>query len=518
MKEVFTVRPGSRVLCDGEFATVRYVGELPHILGNDIWYGVEWDNVCRGRHNGTHHGVKYFDTSHPTSGSFIRPQKADLGRTCLEAIVERYRKEENLLDVDVMRLPQKAGRDRVIELVGAEKVGQKQSHLDKLEEVVLRDMRVNGAGQPGELQTLIPSVTVLDLSRNLLSFWSEVARIAEQLPCLRELNVSENLIPVPEHSEDLQPSFRTLKTLVLNKMSYSWEQVLTCSKMWPQIERLELWKNEISLLFTPDSSTLQSLKYLSLEDNPLYSWQEVCKLGNLPRLEVLCLGNTTLSNIQFPGVKPNQKTDLFPALHCLMITHNRITQWKDIAELNKLVHLRELRISHNPVMTEFTPETCRQLVIAKLDCLQRLNREEVRRKKILGLVDLERKSLYRYNVVTMEASCLCLCDLSTSKGNFYQDSGRSHEQNGMVPHRFETVEICTPNDPSFSPVIKKLPSTMTVGKVKALVKRMYNVGVHEMSLGCVSSQAANMEIELDNDLRQLSFYSVGNGDRLCVYW
>ncbi|XP_013785307.1 tubulin-specific chaperone E-like [Limulus polyphemus] len=474
MKEVFSVRPGSRILCDGEFATVRYVGELPNILGqlhlqrkgNDIWYGVEWDNVCRGKHNGTHHGVKYFETS----------------------------------------------------------------QLDKLEEVVLREMRVNGAGQPGELQTLISSVTVLDLSRNLLSSWLEVARIAEQLLCLRELNVSENLIPVPEHPEDLQPSFCTLKTLVLNKMSYSWEQVLTCSKMWPQIERLELWKNEISLLSTPDSNTLLSLRYLSLEDNPLYSWQEVCKLGNLPRLEVLCLGNTTLSNIQFPGVKPNQKTDLFPVLQCLMITHNRLTQWKDVAELNKLINLRELRISHNPVMTEFTPETCRQLVIAKIDCLQRLNREEVTRQERRG-AELDYLKRYWQSWIQNGGHS----DLQKAKPtlDFVAEHPRFtklieifgpleesevRQQHSCLRNSLITVEICTPNDPSFSPVIKKLPSTMTVGKVKALVKRIYNVGIHEMRLGCVSSQAANMEIELDNDLRQLSFYSVGNGDRLCVHW
>lgn len=38
--------------------TVRYVGEVPSTRG--IWLGVEWDDAGRGKHDGTHDGVRYF--------------------------------------------------------------------------------------------------------------------------------------------------------------------------------------------------------------------------------------------------------------------------------------------------------------------------------------------------------------------------------------------------------------------------------------------------------------------------
>lgn len=70
---------GARVedLKDGERATVRFVGEVPPTKG--LWLGVEWDNPgVRGKHNGSHEGVKYFDpvnTTHEASSSFVRSGK-----------------------------------------------------------------------------------------------------------------------------------------------------------------------------------------------------------------------------------------------------------------------------------------------------------------------------------------------------------------------------------------------------------------------------------------------------------
>ena len=52
------------------------------------WFGVEWDDVSRGKHSGIHEGVQYFTCSVPNSGSFLRPKKADLGNTFVDAVQE----------------------------------------------------------------------------------------------------------------------------------------------------------------------------------------------------------------------------------------------------------------------------------------------------------------------------------------------------------------------------------------------------------------------------------------------
>lgn len=53
-------------------------------------------------------------------------------------------------------------------------------------------------------------------------------------------------------------------------------------------------------------------------------------------------------------------------------------QWSCINELNKLACLEEIRLKSNPIMNLATPETVRQLLIAKLKHIKLVNRTEVK--------------------------------------------------------------------------------------------------------------------------------------------
>lgn len=87
-EEVTASAVGRRVACDGERATVLYVGPIPPTEGENrskisprnhnnrpgdtlakqddsyltsgLWLGVEWDHPSRGKHDGSHEGVQYF--------------------------------------------------------------------------------------------------------------------------------------------------------------------------------------------------------------------------------------------------------------------------------------------------------------------------------------------------------------------------------------------------------------------------------------------------------------------------
>lgn len=50
---------GQRLSLKGQICTVQYVGAVQNKSGE--WLGVEWDDPARGKHNGTHEGVKYFE-------------------------------------------------------------------------------------------------------------------------------------------------------------------------------------------------------------------------------------------------------------------------------------------------------------------------------------------------------------------------------------------------------------------------------------------------------------------------
>jgi len=49
---------GQRVSYSGALCTVRYVGRVEGTKGS--WLGVEWDDATRGKHDGSHKGVRYF--------------------------------------------------------------------------------------------------------------------------------------------------------------------------------------------------------------------------------------------------------------------------------------------------------------------------------------------------------------------------------------------------------------------------------------------------------------------------
>ena len=67
--------------------------------------------------------------------------------------------------------------------------------------------------------------------------------------------------------------------------------------------------------------------------------------------------------------------------------------------------------------------------------------------------------------------------------------------------------------------VKKVPSSMTVAKLRALLRRVYRAqaGSVPLDLALLPRDSAT-EVRLDNDLRELSFYSAVEGDVLLVRW
>jgi dynactin complex subunit len=80
-----------RVAPDGDCATVRYIGAVAGTDGE--WVGLEFDTAGRGKHDGVHQGVRYFECSAaagPQCASFVRPHKLSGGVTLLQALTTKY--------------------------------------------------------------------------------------------------------------------------------------------------------------------------------------------------------------------------------------------------------------------------------------------------------------------------------------------------------------------------------------------------------------------------------------------
>ena len=97
---------GTRINMKGEFGTIWYFGQLKLAkAGTDNWYGIEWDNASKGKHNGTVEGEHYFSPQYhnPDTNwcSFIREGKLHLGISIKEAIEDKYQAYKNMTDEEI---------------------------------------------------------------------------------------------------------------------------------------------------------------------------------------------------------------------------------------------------------------------------------------------------------------------------------------------------------------------------------------------------------------------------------
>uniref|UniRef100_A0A8B9GHR8 Tubulin-specific chaperone E n=1 Tax=Amazona collaria TaxID=241587 RepID=A0A8B9GHR8_9PSIT len=487
---------GRRVLCGTEYATVRYVGSVPPTAG--IWLGVEWDDPQRGKHDGTYEGTQYFKCRHPRGGSFIRPNKANFGVDFLTAVKNRYGLND---EQDAQHGTENTlvfGK-KTVEFVGMDSIAQQQ-----------RQVHIN-------------------LSKNLISSWETVAAIASEVQNLETLNVSGNKMKFPSTLTSVSSVFSNLRVLALNQTAITWTEVLLCAPGWPRLEELYLTSNNIMVLERPDN-VLQTLKLLDLSDNQLLDGNQLHLIAHLPRLEQLILRNSGIASIDFPDAGFGCKTKMFPSLKHLVINDNKISQWSSINELDKLPSLRSLQCHNNPFMdTEKNPETLRQLIIAKISQLEVLNKSEIPPAERKG-AELDYRKIFGNDWLAAGGNW------NPEKNNPSEEFLAAHPRYPSLCLKYGAPEEgeLRPQQPSTlkNQLLSKsassiflitflsflLAESMTIQRVKGLLYRLLKIPGSELKLSYESSKLEGKEVELDNDLKPLQFYSIENGDCVLVRW
>ncbi|KAL5008816.1 hypothetical protein ScPMuIL_014397 [Solemya velum] len=524
------VQVGDRLKFDVDLATVKFIGHIPSSKG--VWLGVEWDNPSRGKHDGTHEGQKYFQTSHPTAGSFIRPKKAEFGVRCLAALQDRYGRVETddagVVAEELYVLSSKK-KQTFVEMVGAKSVNEKQSKLEELEDVSLRNMAIYGSGPNPDLSRFAPNIQELDLCQNLLPSWQSVATIAQQLPNLRTLNISQNKLQFPDNPSDLIGCFPSLRCLYLNRMNYTWQEVLRCCSMFPVLEDLHVCFNNIKELWGPNLLP-KRLKLLNLESNPLEGWNQILKMGTLQNLEKLIITENNIETIIFPECEPTDKTPLFPKLQSLCLNRNQISEWSSVTEMNKLQNLKELKMQFNPILVTVSMETAWEEVIARIGGLQIFNRTQVMESHRRGAeIDYLKKNGPEWIKAggnedpAKNNPSLEFLKKHPRYMELVKIYGAAEESEMVQPSRtlkdnLICVKIRSLAIPGKGVLEKKLPVTMTVQKLKSLVKRLFRVDNREITLSYRSQKMQGPKIDFDNEMRQISFYSVETGDTIEATW
>ncbi|XP_029056552.2 tubulin-specific chaperone E isoform X1 [Osmia bicornis bicornis] len=518
---------GSRIECDGHQGTVKYCGPVGDTKG--LWLGIDWDDPTRGKHNGTYEGIKYFKARHSTSGSFIRPGKAKFGISCPEAIKMRYgliNDELAGIDRDILTSLQKEINAPFLEVVGFSKVNRKQSKFDQLKIVGLREQYISNTGKPGELKELCPNIEELDISRNLINSWQTIADICSQLDSLVRLNVSENYLLIEKNMKVLSNSFSMVKSLTMARMNYDWFDIQQCMCMFPSLQELSLSFNIVSIIQKPlEIDNLMKICKLTLEGNLISSWDEVLKLGSLPCLEYLNLNSNKIDKIRFPSVEPTAKTSAFFNLRQLHVSHNNISEWKSISELEKLNNLEDLKFRENPILKNENMETVRQLIIAKISNLRFLNGTEI--------LDHERRGA-EYDYLKLYLLRWTETENNLDKRNQFisehprypalvkkygiADIPSSKSKVEMISNVI-TVEFVCPDHPEQPKGIKrKLLKDMEVQKVIGLAQRLFRTGGKIPTLSFIQKNLSKDEIPLDKPLQELSYYSIQDGDQVIARW
>ena len=512
-----------RRCCRGEdYGTIRFVGEVDD--STEEWVGIEWDRVERGKHNGSLKGKQYFACEKAGDcASFLRPKKLSLGVSMPQALLSRYTNADPggyTEESDKLVIGNKGAAVKV-ELVGMDTVFEEKSKLNELTIVSLSDMQVSNAGLPGEIAGLAPNITRLELvSNKLLVDWNEISLITQQLHFLRSLDISDVFLSMPSDPTLLTPRLSHLRELTLCSAGISWERMCEVSHMVPLLTQLHLCFNSISSVSAPLKCS-ESLELINLEENSLSDWTEVYSLRNYPKLNTLILNNNQLPDISQPPFA--ESSPHFPSLYSLSLRDNRIKKWATIDFLNSHFQLEELRIKNNPLFSFVSPQQIRQFVISRIATLTSLNNSPV--------PPAERNDAERYYLSTFSRQWIEACDDTgtlSSSHPFRREHPRylllvqeigppaGAKADVLKANRFYDVTITAPDIPELKPLKKKLPLTLTIQKLKGVLHRLYKMDPSDQLLSYVRGELECPEIEMEDNLRPLSYYGMQSGYTILV--
>ncbi|RHY34901.1 hypothetical protein DYB32_000598 [Aphanomyces invadans] len=225
---------------DGFRGSVRYEGPIQGKNASTVYWGVDWDDPSRGKHSGESGGVRYFEAAHPTSGSFVLPEKVSLGIGILEALHERYMQSEDLDSRAAGRVGTSSGSSKPIQLVGVRKI-QYVEHIHHVRAIMCCGREKQDLGVIGKV-----SVEVNDLSFLVGSAFI-VLKLSTELPQLEHLVLSGNILTYDVDVAAPLVTFPTVHVLVMHYTRTSWGDLLRiCRDHFPALRELHAASNQLT--------------------------------------------------------------------------------------------------------------------------------------------------------------------------------------------------------------------------------------------------------------------------------
>ncbi|XP_001624774.2 tubulin-specific chaperone cofactor E-like protein [Nematostella vectensis] len=290
----------------------------------------------------------------------------EIGKSLKEALLEKYNDEQFDLDLNYINLSPR--REALC-----------KSHVlnfSKRRTISLDNCDVTCAGFPGEIRELCPNVEELDLHTNKISDWREVFSILFQLQRLECLNLSNNPLPTEDTdftellTESCPSGVPPVRQLILNDTAVSLATTYKLLDCLPGVQVLFVSLNDYDTIPNTDK-TYPSIKHLFMNNHAIQDWAEITNIGRIfPKLEELVMSESPMENISPTG-------ELFPNLHTLKLNKTAIGRWADIDALNTFPSLRDIRLLGIPLIENYSDKEQRQLLIARLPNITKLNGTKV---------------------------------------------------------------------------------------------------------------------------------------------
>lgn len=530
----------------GYQGTVAYVGSVASASdATQVYAGVIWDDADRGKHNGTVVSkttgelVSHFTCPSPTGASFVKVSKLDVGTMLTPAVLqERY----VTLDSDERVAPNNtlpytaataSGKnDKPIEFLGELQI-RKYQQVPDLQTLSLRLLGLSSMDTAADWSRA-EHVQTLDLAGNLFSDWTILGQVLASFPSLETLSLASNRLGDLGSDDgtvvktDGEPRLQSLNVRDCHIRSV--QTLLSLGRLLPNIEEIGMGQARLTDMQISQQAeltrTLANLKVLDLSEGDLES-HHVEALANLPALESLSLDDNPLE--QWPSTDDNG----FAKLQHLQLAGSRISTWDALEGLRKCRQWQSLRLRSTPLSETVGIAAMRSQMIARFPSLTVLNASPVSR--------VERQEAERRYVASITRQLQNAKDESDKQAILtvhptYASLSKEHatilesiqaEKNGRNNGRhinwndsLSTVTIRSMAAQSCEqlPLIRRLPATLTVGRVKALLARHFGLDwdLQELSLQNDDSDSS-IPIVLDEDAQTLAYFGVADGATIYMH-
>ena len=534
---------------DGFVGTVVYVGSVASSKSPQEQYaGIVWDDNSRGKHDGsvvcrqTNQIVRHFSCG-STQGSFLRLRKLDLGVILTAKLLrEKYVKMNAPIIAPNNILPHSAttssGREKTIEFLGELQI-RKHQQLENIDKISLRREGISKASDDEDMAEF-QHIKEIDLAGNLLCNWNQVFKIINQFPLLEIFSLAHNYIREIKVNVItlVGAQFDKMKILNLNNCSIqSFGTVQFVAETMPNLESLCIANSNLSDIDKYDEMKgFQNLRHLDCSGCGFDRWEnQISKFATLPLIESLSIDENPIPYIPLDaGICP-----FFPRLLSLQISGTALSTWLDLEAINSFVSLKALRFKNIPLTASLGQGEVRSISIARFPNLDYLNASRIsnkerfeaeRRYVTLVSYSLQKTKMPNDNENESDTNDDCPARIAIlEKHPRYLKLTEKHKnlaiflKNGMgkggnlaTSIYNITIKSMAASSCTMEPVVRRLPGTMNVERMKALCSRIFDVDYDLICLRFRTDKTDSLPIEMDEDCKTLDYYGLCDGAEVLV--